>query len=141
MLTMSKASKFHKTMDQGTGVIQSGQPHVQPLYDAGIYGQNEIVNVVDSGLAMETCFFDETGYSFKFDTFVPNARKVTLYTTEGGDKSDDDGHGLFVCLFVVFVNPLLMIYCFIVVGGYNIINQQQKELQWHRFVVVLQICC
>ena len=42
-------------------VVQSRTPGSTPLYDHGITGQGEVINVVDTGLDEGSCFFSHQG--------------------------------------------------------------------------------
>ena len=42
-------------------VVQSQTPGSTPLYDHGITGQGEVINVVDTGLDEGSCFFSHQG--------------------------------------------------------------------------------
>jgi hypothetical protein len=62
---------------------------------AGLSGADVTVNVIDGGLAMRTCFFNESGASFAFDAMNAAARKVIYYDSTYGDTSEKPGdtHG------------------------------------------------
>ncbi len=62
---------------------------------AGLNGTDVTVNVIDGGLAMRTCFFNESGASFAFDAMNAAARKVIYYDSTYGDTSEKPGdtHG------------------------------------------------
>jgi len=89
-------------------VVQSNQSGWTPLWDEGIYGENEIVTIMDSGVDYNSCWFREDGSAPP----GPSHRKVIDYTTFGGGVAYDgcdNGHGSHVagtiCGDQSYVNP------------------------------------
>ncbi|MBD3237282.1 MAG: S8 family serine peptidase, partial [Candidatus Eisenbacteria bacterium] len=98
-----------RTMNNTTRwVVQSNANGWMPLWDHGIYGQNQIITMMDTGLDYNSCWFRENGNAQP----GPSHRKVIHYTTLGGGArydGCDNGHGSHVagtvCGDQSYINP------------------------------------
>lgn len=90
-------------------VVQSNVSGWTPLWDHGIYGQDEIFTLMDTGLDYNACWFRE--YGSPPPQPGPNHRKVIDYSLYGGSQYDgcDTGHGSHVagtvCGDQSYINP------------------------------------
>jgi len=89
-------------------VVQSNASGVTPIWDQGLYGDGEIVTIMDSGLDYNSCWFRENGNAPPGSTH----RKVLHYQTYGGGVAYDGcdtGHGTHVggtlCGDQSYINP------------------------------------
>lgn len=88
-------------------VVQSNASGWTPLWDQGLFGEDEIVTIMDSGVDYNSCWFRENGNAVP----GPSHRKVINYSLFGGEAYDgcDIGHGSHVagtiCGDQSYVNP------------------------------------
>lgn len=78
-------------LDNGmtAGTVQSGTPGTTPIWNAGIHGENQIIGIIDSGIDINHCFFQDN-----VDNNVrPSHRKVVGFRASG---TTPDFHGTFV---------------------------------------------
>ncbi len=100
-----------RTMNSQAGWLhQSGVSPQRPIFDQGIFGCGEVVGVLDSGLHMPHCSFNDPAENPAFDNcgagtncsaITPNFdhRKVPAYykwSGLAGGAGDGDGHGTHV---------------------------------------------
>ena len=79
------------TNDQAVGIVQSGQPGLQSVFDHGIRGSGQLIAMMDTGLdAVHAAFADPEG-----DPIGDNHRKVQAYV-QYSDGVDGRGHGTHV---------------------------------------------
>ncbi|GMH68541.1 hypothetical protein TrRE_jg3824 [Triparma retinervis] len=66
---------------QASWITQSGTQGSTPFYDKGIRGQGQVVQISDTGLDRDNCYFGETSGSVipTDGTFDPSKRKVVKY--------------------------------------------------------------
>eukprot|EP00276_Gloeochaete_wittrockiana_P000784 CAMPEP_0184670316 /NCGR_PEP_ID=MMETSP0308-20130426/81712_1 /TAXON_ID=38269 /ORGANISM="Gloeochaete witrockiana, Strain SAG 46.84" /LENGTH=920 /DNA_ID=CAMNT_0027117013 /DNA_START=845 /DNA_END=3607 /DNA_ORIENTATION=+ len=64
-----------------SGIVQSGDPAIHDLWDAGVTGTNQIVAIQDSGLDYDSCFFADSEETVSFSPSLANYshRKVVTY--------------------------------------------------------------
>ena len=77
---------------QAQWVIQSGQSGKRPIWDHGLYGENQTVGYGDTGLDYDHSFFRDPSNP----TPGPNHRKVIGYKHWASDDGDGFGHGTHV---------------------------------------------
>ena len=97
--------------DNASGICQSGNPPSgRPIWQKGMYGQGQIIAVLDTGLDFDSCYFendDGTSPPMVTGTSVgtpdPTRRKVIIYDLlysgdygAGADDFDNQGHGTAV---------------------------------------------
>ena len=77
------------------------QPIDPPLWQADIKGSGEVVGIGDTGVDMQSCFFNDPYVSIP----GPFHRKVVMYrSTDTGNKRDDHGHGTH-CAGIIAGSP------------------------------------
>ena len=81
-----------------SAVIQSGTMTRTPLWDAGLDGRGQVVQVADTGLDQNSCFFsDATGNvaptTWEDGTFDLSRRKVVQLVADGDAVDVASGHG------------------------------------------------
>ena len=99
--------------DNASEIVQSGQAASgnRPIWDHGIYGQGQIIAIIDTGLDYDSCYFDESDHSPPplvfggIETGTPDysRRKVIVYDflysgdfIAGATHFDNQGHGTLV---------------------------------------------
>ncbi|MBM3318519.1 MAG: S8 family serine peptidase [Candidatus Eisenbacteria bacterium] len=97
-----------RTLNNATRwVVQSNASGWTPIWDQGLFGENEIVTIMDSGVDYNSCWFRENGNAAP----GPSHRKVIDYSLFGGNAYDgcDLGHGTHVagtiCGDQSYINP------------------------------------
>ncbi|KAG2373426.1 hypothetical protein C9374_012165 [Naegleria lovaniensis] len=89
-------------MQQASSTSASSTASSTPFYDMGIYGNNQVVAVSDSGLDHDNCFFYDSKTTPTVNVLDMNRRKVVYYSSKNGDNMDGiDGHGTHVCGAIV----------------------------------------
>lgn len=76
------------------GLVQSGNTYNAPLYSqsVGLTGADQIVGVIDSGLDVNSCHFNDTSRPIPYNTVDPLHRKVVTYMTGYADGTDNEAH-------------------------------------------------
>mmetsp|Transcript_27215 Transcript_27215/g.70074 ORF Transcript_27215/g.70074 Transcript_27215/m.70074 type:complete len:1426 (+) Transcript_27215:1145-5422(+) len=107
-LSPSKETMLHNRAAAAamqSGGLESGQSpsnaDLFPYWQAGLDGSGQIIGTGDSGLNMQSCYFEDNAVRFRrtgtrngFSAFSSSKhRKVVLYVALRGDMSDADGHG------------------------------------------------
>lgn len=60
-------------------------------------GRDSVVGLSDSGLDVNSCFFEDSNQEFNFDSVNSDHRKIVYYDTRFGDDTDGpEGHGTHV---------------------------------------------
>eukprot|EP01010_Urceolus_cornutus_P001267 NODE_17_length_3609_cov_184.315449_g13_i0.p1 GENE.NODE_17_length_3609_cov_184.315449_g13_i0~~NODE_17_length_3609_cov_184.315449_g13_i0.p1 ORF type:complete len:1157 (+),score=236.03 NODE_17_length_3609_cov_184.315449_g13_i0:57-3473(+) len=84
------------------GIVQTGNSHSEPLYDAGLDGQGQVVGVSDTGMDHDHCFFRDPHRKIPVQNLDVNHRKIIRYQHLGihpGPQGTEDmpgGHGTHV---------------------------------------------
>ena len=82
-----------------SGVVQSGVPTLRPIWSAGLLGEGQIIQVSDTGVNVDHCWFSDPWGPVPITTqaeaaFNSSKRKVIQYVVgTGGNSVDQDGHG------------------------------------------------
>eukprot|EP00010_Vexillifera_abyssalis_P003635 CAMPEP_0201551906 /NCGR_PEP_ID=MMETSP0173_2-20130828/12127_1 /ASSEMBLY_ACC=CAM_ASM_000268 /TAXON_ID=218659 /ORGANISM="Vexillifera sp., Strain DIVA3 564/2" /LENGTH=994 /DNA_ID=CAMNT_0047962271 /DNA_START=128 /DNA_END=3112 /DNA_ORIENTATION=+ len=73
------------------GVLESGEPGVEPLTTAGFDGSGEVIGLGDTGIDMDSCFFADS-VGTPYGTVVDNHRTLVSYHTALGDDAEATIH-------------------------------------------------
>lgn len=84
-----------------SGIIQSGNPNKYPIWNRGIKGEGQVVQVADTGLDMSSCFFNDPSGNVPTTTFSTayydsSKRKVIQYVVWSDSSDQAGGHGTHV---------------------------------------------
>ena len=106
-------SLFNKEGSISMQSVSPTQPQSTPFYDMGIYGNDQVVAVSDTGIDWDHCFYSDANITkIATNTVYANHRKIVEYRTvtvsngnSGLVTSDGqdgiDGHGTHVSYFIV----------------------------------------
>jgi Subtilase family len=72
------------------GTMQSGAPGVEPIWDRGLHGENQVVGVIDTPIDLDHCWFEDAAPN----TPAPRHRKVVGFRNQAG--AGGHPHGTFV---------------------------------------------
>lgn len=84
-------------------VVQSGHKQTTPVYDYGIYGDNQLIGIGDTGIDYDNCFFYDPDVELPVNKLDMKHRKIVYYHTVPvnpdvsespmGPATDEEGHG------------------------------------------------
>ncbi|MBS3817012.1 MAG: S8 family serine peptidase [Candidatus Thermoplasmatota archaeon] len=98
ILNIYEENEYQLWNDDASWVLQSYDTtpdHAKPLWEHGIYGQNQVVGASDTGIDYDHAMFRDTKDSA--GTPGPDHRKVIYYNEyANGDDTDNSGHGTHV---------------------------------------------
>eukprot|EP00698_Gefionella_okellyi_P008968 TRINITY_DN2250_c0_g1_i7.p1 TRINITY_DN2250_c0_g1~~TRINITY_DN2250_c0_g1_i7.p1 ORF type:complete len:1246 (+),score=218.61 TRINITY_DN2250_c0_g1_i7:3530-7267(+) len=78
-------------------IVQSGSISQTPIWNMGLQGDGQVIGIADTGLNLNSCFFDNGGCLAPFGTTnLACSKVVSYYKTERGDYTDSNGHGTHV---------------------------------------------
>ncbi len=85
--------------DYGAQEVMSTRTDVQPLYNHGIHGEEQLIGLTDTGIDIYSCFFYDPEHEVRYrigdaDTLH---RKISIYIPYSNDREDGvDAHGTHV---------------------------------------------
>jgi hypothetical protein len=83
--------------DKAQWILQSGTTNDRPWFDAGLTGSGQIIQVSDSGLDTNNCYFwDSSPGELRDGTIQSSRRKVIQYVPYQDDSDYSNGHGTHV---------------------------------------------
>ena len=97
VIRVEPVPRYQTALRYAVNVTQDSNVATAPL-SPFLTGDGETVAVGDSGVDVNSCFFDDADVPVVADTLLPTHRKIASYRVfPGGDGGDDDsGHGSHV---------------------------------------------
>jgi len=79
-------------------IVQTDRNNDTRIWDAGLRGENQIIQLGDTGIDADSCFFSDPQHPLPVNAISLSHRKFVIYkTVENADVGDDlDGHGTHV---------------------------------------------
>jgi len=79
-------------------ITQSDQRDSRPFFDVGLNGEGQVVQVSDTGLDLDNCYFNDAsnGNIIKDGRVDLSKRKVVQYVSYGDSRESNIGHGTHV---------------------------------------------
>lgn len=95
--TLETRRKTESKNTNAQWLVQSGIDNERPWFDAGLYGNGQVVAVGDTGLDINNCYFQDTNAGdapYEYPTNIH--RKIVQYITFGDRTDEQYGHGTHV---------------------------------------------
>ena len=85
--------------DYGAQEVMSTRTDVQPLYNHGIHGEEQLIGLTDTGIDIYSCFFYDPEHEVRYQIGDADTlhRKISIYIPYSNDREDGvDAHGTHV---------------------------------------------
>ncbi len=87
----------HTTNRWSKPICQTNNEEMQPItVQKELNGEGEVVGILDTGIDMSSCYFNDPNVPTPYDTVNENHRKVVQYVTFKDRTDDGGGHGSHV---------------------------------------------